>query len=524
MVASGTVAVCFAGGAAFHKLPQTIDSITEFLLEPIVDDADIFIHARSDEKLQTWLPIASRIPNLAQVKIERPSLIFETHEAAVSHSHSIGRREWGAAEFLVPAPEVGCLHVIEEYEHARGWEYERIIFTRPDLKWHGHHLELSYFASDEVMIPQNLPTDFQHVEKESDFMFDHYIIPRNMASLLHDSVLSEFFNNLMFAGPLKSSYDAQYTRLLENDFGETAHDENEIVKHNNFGKENGNVKRRQYPRTPQQDDVAICLHGLFHEFPFTVQSFRRNFLDVFDGENNTDVFIYAPIVNGSHEAWEAIAEVEDSIAQIKFTKEDVSHFVRQDGERNTNSTAQQRFWYTFELPGNFLGCYDQAGATNHIPHRPGSGLCQMYAHKTCLEMIQTFEARQRGGLSYGRVVQTRPDFLWIAKHQPLHMLQQDLIWIIDDDLEPGVSHLHINDRHWVFPRDKAAIMLSRWDWLINGSMSDQILNRFGIDAWFREPWMWRQDVRPDFQGVNAEATVSFVLHDVYQVLFEKFIF
>ena len=45
-----------------------------------------------------------------------------------------------------------CMQMISEWETARGFTYERVIYSRPDFQWTAQHIPLAFLSSPHIWI------------------------------------------------------------------------------------------------------------------------------------------------------------------------------------------------------------------------------------------------------------------------------------------------------------------------------------------------------------------------------------
>jgi len=186
--------------------------------------------------------------------------------------------------------------------------------------------------------------------------------------------------------------------------------------------------------------IAICLTGAMRALPDVVDRLNENLLSVF--KDNSDVFVYAPI--DQHIAsWRPAIDKIRNTREIRMEREDVSNWARAAYRKGGfNEAVPNGFWHTTNLPGNFLGCYDGEGSTwrdnnGNMLTRAGSGLCQLYSTRMCMEMIVASEKR-RNNTKYQQVMFTRPDLVWLKPHLPAIFLDPSIFWVMDEDVSVGV--------------------------------------------------------------------------------------
>jgi len=262
--------------------------------------------------------------------------------------------------------------------------------------------------------------------------------------------------------------------------------------------------------------LAICLAGAMGALPEVVDRLNQNLISVFG--DSADVFLYAPI-DRHRSRWEPYLDKILRVKEKRVVREDISNQLRRDiAAGGYQEAVSGGVWSTINLPGNFLGCYDGMYSSwedefGNKLSRPGSGLCQMYSLKSCMEMISDAEIKQ--GRRYQQVMVTRPDFVWIKPHMPLMFLDPHNFWIMDEDISAGVIPTYTNDRHWIMPRDVAPIMMSNWDRLINGSLIMSVHARLGDDIFDPDPKhqeaFWAS--RLDAHGLILENVYAFLMYD-----------
>ena len=222
--------------------------------------------------------------------------------------------------------------------------------------------------------------------------------------------------------------------------------------------------------------VAVCLGGILRQLPYTAESIQKYLIEPL----GADLFLSGP--SDGIEEWAEGLKHFTTLAETRIGYEDVSIFLRNDLKLEKLAAA------AFFIEGNWIGCYDGQGS--NILEREGSGLCQMYSHKLCHDMITGFEDRYDH--RYERVIWSRPDFFWTAPHIPLEMLptypdvyRNPEFYVLD-----GEDHGGLNDRHWVMRRDIMPFMFSSWDRLLNGTSLEMITRRVGggvvgggVDQW-----------------------------------------
>jgi hypothetical protein len=79
-----------------------------------------------------------------------------------------------------------------------------------------------------------------------------------------------------------------------------------------------------------------------------------------------------------------------------------------------------------------------------------------------MALIEAREASR--GAPYERVLFTRLEFEWLRPHPPLALLDAGRTWV-----PAGEDNGGLNDRHWLAPRAHAAVLMRRWEALLDGS-------------------------------------------------------
>ncbi|CAN0313142.1 unnamed protein product, partial [Phaeothamnion confervicola] len=97
-------------------------------------------------------------------------------------------------------------------------------------------------------------------------------------------------------------------------------------------------------------------------------------------------------------------------------------------------------------------------AFNPLLESPGGAVYQLTDLSRALHMVRAREARR--GFPYEWVICTRTDFIWLAPHPPLHLLDPTHAWV-----PSGQDWGGINDRHAVLARPLADIYFSRFKFL-----------------------------------------------------------
>ncbi len=104
----------------------------------------------------------------------------------------------------------------------------------------------------------------------------------------------------------------------------------------------------------------------------------------------------------------------------------------------------------------------------------GHTLRELHYQSRCMDMIEAHEARAGGAgaagtgpaarvYRYERVLFTRLEMEWLKPHPPLELLDPAHTWI-----PAGEDNGGVNDRHWLAPRRAAAVLMRRWDALLDG--------------------------------------------------------
>ena len=88
-------------------------------------------------------------------------------------------------------------------------------------------------------------------------------------------------------------------------------------------------------------------------------------------------------------------------------------------------------------------------------------LRQQYALSRCLHLSRAQEAAT--GHLYDRIVHSRLEYIWMAPHPPLELLDRRCAWVPDGEDFGG-----LNDRHAVLNREHAAIYHGRWEMILDG--------------------------------------------------------
>lgn len=70
---------------------------------------------------------------------------------------------------------------------------------------------------------------------------------------------------------------------------------------------------------------------------------------------------------------------------------------------------------------------------------------------------------RRRGATYRRVVVSRLDYIWLAPHPPLSLLEESCAWVPQAEDAGGLA-----DRHAVLSREHAEAYLGRWEMIIDG--------------------------------------------------------
>ena len=89
-------------------------------------------------------------------------------------------------------------------------------------------------------------------------------------------------------------------------------------------------------------------------------------------------------------------------------------------------------------------------------------LREFHYQSRCMAMIEAAETTRRA--AYERVLFTRLENHWLYPHPPLALLPAERTWV-----PAGEDNGGVNDRHWLAPRRHAAVLMRRWDALLDGS-------------------------------------------------------
>ena len=89
-------------------------------------------------------------------------------------------------------------------------------------------------------------------------------------------------------------------------------------------------------------------------------------------------------------------------------------------------------------------------------------LREFHYQSRCLTLIEATEAARKR--QYERVLFTRLENHWLQPHPPLSLLSAERVWI-----PAGEDNGGVNDRHWLAPRREAALLMRRWDAILDGS-------------------------------------------------------
>ncbi|KAL3923102.1 MAG: hypothetical protein SGPRY_004329 [Prymnesium sp.] len=96
-------------------------------------------------------------------------------------------------------------------------------------------------------------------------------------------------------------------------------------------------------------------------------------------------------------------------------------------------------------------------------------LRQHYALYSCLRLIHSHEASH--GLQYNRIVHSRLEFVWLAPHPPLRLMDLRCAWVPD-----GEDYGGLNDRHAVLNREHAVLYMARWEMILDGRVMQNNAN------------------------------------------------
>ena len=88
-------------------------------------------------------------------------------------------------------------------------------------------------------------------------------------------------------------------------------------------------------------------------------------------------------------------------------------------------------------------------------------LRQEYALSRCLRLSRAQE--DSTGQLYDRIVHSRLEFIWVAPHPPVELLDRRCTWVPD-----GEDYGGLNDRHAVLSREHAATYHGRWEMILDG--------------------------------------------------------
>lgn len=104
-------------------------------------------------------------------------------------------------------------------------------------------------------------------------------------------------------------------------------------------------------------------------------------------------------------------------------------------------------------------------------------LREFHYQSRCMDMIERAERGARAGAEYERVLFTRLENHWLHPHPPLALLAPNRVWV-----PAGEDNGGINDRHWLAPRREAALLMRRWDALLDGSALVALHGAAGVEA------------------------------------------
>ena len=161
--------------------------------------------------------------------------------------------------------------------------------------------------------------------------------------------------------------------------------------------------------------VALCLLGQVRMLFHTHLALERNLLQVL----NPEVFLYGP--RGSdREPTPDLHSIQDYVVEERWEVESI-----RDSLYAETRDASKVIDEYMQVQGNWLGsqCLDPPLRDS----RPGSAICSYYSQQKCLQMIQKKERARKQ--TYQWVVVSRFDFLWLAPHPPLDLLQALVFWI-----------------------------------------------------------------------------------------------
>ncbi|CAJ1356867.1 unnamed protein product [Effrenium voratum] len=220
--------------------------------------------------------------------------------------------------------------------------------------------------------------------------------------------------------------------------------------------------------------TALCLGGLLHTLPErwligideTAPSIERNLARPL----GADVFVTGPLAGAR--SWLPGLLHFSGLKAVRIEQENVTEALYSSDSPWLNLALQ--------IAGNWLGCLERElpQSEGWDMRRRGSGLCQMYSQKQCMQMISEWETAR--GFTYERVIYSRPDFQWTAQHIPLAFLSSPHIWIMDGEDNGG-----LNDRHWAMPRSLMRAVLGSWDHVLDGTVA-QMHASTGLPWWGAE--------------------------------------
>lgn len=186
-----SVAVCLGG--LLKALPDVAESVQEFLVRPL--DADLFVSGPLTGS-SSWLPSLALFPSLAEARLDRENvtqfLLAEAgggwRDPARIKGNWLGCLEGEAGDMERTGSGLCQMHshrqcwdMISSHERRRGLEYERVIYTRADMRWLGPHLPLSLLPAGkgEVYVVDG--------EDNGGINDRHWVMPRHLAPAMLDS-------------------------------------------------------------------------------------------------------------------------------------------------------------------------------------------------------------------------------------------------------------------------------------------------------------------------------------------------
>lgn len=197
------VAVCFTG--RLRALTRTLGLLQAHLLDalqPGGPSADIFIYGPTPTATELSL-LAPLFEGPAPVRTVRFDDEADLYEALARDHHRTLRKaarlqgNWMAAGFSVLDPggwgrlatgirqmqsQRECLAMVVEREQRRGSRYDRLVFTRTDLRWIFPHPPLRFLSPGMVWIPDTTQDDFAGIYDR------HLVMPRGFAEALLGSM------------------------------------------------------------------------------------------------------------------------------------------------------------------------------------------------------------------------------------------------------------------------------------------------------------------------------------------------